>query len=38
MCDTPLDDEQQKLATMARESTNKLLIAITTFWSFRNWR
>jgi two-component system, sensor histidine kinase len=34
LCDTPLDDEQQKLATMARESTNNLLIVINDILDF----
>jgi two-component system, sensor histidine kinase len=34
LCDTPLDDEQQKLATMAREATNNLLVVINDILDF----
>jgi PAS domain S-box-containing protein len=34
LCDTPLDDEQRKLASMARESTNNLLIVINDILDF----
>jgi PAS domain S-box-containing protein len=34
LCDTPLDDEQRKLAGMARESTNNLLIVINDILDF----